>query len=206
MNNKRSSAMTSITRYDGQKSFLLTDQKKAILGTHHPWRRFFARTVDTCTCGLISFMIVTSVYKSQGHRAHSDIELAMTNPIIAGIMLYIAWAICEAIILSLSGTTPAKWLFGIKVLRSDGGYLSLSESLERSLGVATKGMGLGIPFLTLATQLYCYFKLTKTGSTSWDSAAKSEVIHAKWSGFRATICVIFTIFSLFVVAIITNGN
>lgn len=98
------------------------DQSKTFLGGEHPpWRRFFARTVDICTAGLVLFLLL------------------------------------------LFGTTPAKWLFGISVEHPGGNLLSFSEVLNRSFLVFVQGVGFGIPFVALFTQLFAYRRFTKTG-------------------------------------------
>jgi hypothetical protein len=88
----------------------------------------------------------------------------------------------------LFGTTPAKWLFGIRVAHADGNVLSFSESLNRSFLVFVQGVGLGIPFVALFTQLFAYRRLTKTGTTLWDTSSSAVVLHKKWGVFRALAC------------------
>jgi hypothetical protein len=50
--------------------------------------------------------------------------------------------------------------------------LSFSEALNRSFLVFVQGVGLGIPFVALFTQLFAYRRLTKTGTTLWDTSTK----------------------------------
>lgn len=90
---------------------------------------------------------------------------AIENPIIAGIVLYLIWVPAEAVLISLFGTTPAKWLFGIRVAHPSGDLLPFSEALNRSFLVFVQGVGFGIPLVALFTQLFAYRRLTKTGTT-----------------------------------------
>jgi len=46
----------------------------------------------------------------------------------------------------------------------------------------------GIPFVALFTQLFAYRRLTKTGTTLWDTSTSAEVLHRKWGVFRALMC------------------
>ncbi len=92
------------------------DQSKAFLGgQHHPWRRMFARTVDICTAGLMLFILLIFAFSAAMPEQAAGFAKVVENPIVAGIVLYLIWLPAEAVLLSLFGTTPAKWLFGIKV-------------------------------------------------------------------------------------------
>ena len=165
------------------------DQSRTFLGgQHHPWRRLFARTVDICTAGLALFMILIFAFSATMPEQAAGFIKAIENPIIASVVLYLIWLPAEALLLSLFGTTPAKWLFGIRVAHADGNVLSFSESLNRSFLVFVQGVGLGIPFVALFTQLFAYRRLTKTGTTLWDTSSSAVVLHKKWGVFRALAC------------------
>ena len=86
------------------------------------------------------------------------------------------------------GTTPAKWLFGIRVAQPSGNLLSFPDALNRSFLVFVQGVGLGIPLVALFTQLFAYRRLTTTGTTLWDTSANAVVLHKKWGVFRALLC------------------
>ena len=173
------------------------DQSKKFLGgQHHPWRRLFARTVDICTAGLVLFMLLIFAFSATMPEQAAGFAKAIENPIIASVVLYLIWLPVEALLLSLFGTTPAKWLFGIRVAHADGNVLSFSESLNRSFLVFVQGVGLGIPFVALFTQLFAYRRLTKTGTTLWDTSTTAVVIHKKWGMFRALACTAAVFFVL----------
>ena len=165
------------------------DQSNSFLGgQHHPWRRLFARTVDICTAGFLLFLLLAFAIGAMMPAQAAGLAKAIENPIIAGVVLYLVWLPAEAVLLSLFGTTPAKWLFGIKVAHPGGGLLSFSESLNRSFLVFVQGVGFGIPFVALFTQLFAYRRLTKTGTTLWDTSTSAVVLHKKWGVFRALVC------------------
>ena len=113
---------------------------------------------------------------------------AIENPIIASVVLYLIWLPAEALLLSLFGTTPAKWLFGIQVAHPGGNLLSFAAALNRSFLVFVQGVGFGIPFVALFTQLFAYRRLTKTSTTLWDTSTTAVVLHKKWGVFRALAC------------------
>lgn len=165
------------------------DQSKTFHGgQHHPWRRFFARTVDICTSGLVLFVLMIFSLSATMPEQAAGFGRAIENPIIAGIVLYLIWVPAEAVLLSLFGTTPAKWLFGIRVVHPNGDLLSLSAALNRSFLVFVQGVGFGIPFVALFTQLFAYRRLTKAGTTLWDASTSAVVLHMKWGIFRGFAC------------------
>jgi uncharacterized RDD family membrane protein YckC len=165
------------------------DQSKSFLGgQHHPWRRLFARTVDICTAGFLLFLLLIFALSATMPEQAAAFAKAIENPIIAGVVLYLVWVPAESLFLALFGTTPAKWLFGIRVAHPGGDLLSFSEALNRSFLVFLQGVGLGIPFVALFTQLFAYRRLTRTGTTLWDTAANTVVLHKKWGVLRALVC------------------
>lgn len=167
------------------------DQSKRFFGgQHHPWRRFFARAVDIWTGGILLFLLLTF---SVGYAAPSSavgFAKAMETPLVAALLLYLLWIPAEAIFLSFFGATPAKWLFGIRVAHPDGDLLSFSEALKRSVLVWVNGLGIGIPLVALFTQLFAYRRLTRTGTTLWDTSAGAVVTHQRWMAFRALACTV----------------
>jgi uncharacterized RDD family membrane protein YckC len=182
-------APSPASRDYAQESNSSVDQSKSFLGgQHHPWRRLFARTVDTCTVGFLLFFLLVFAIGATMPTQAAGFAKAIENPIIAGVVLYLIWLPAETVFLSLFGTTPAKWLFGIRVAHPGGDLLSFSEALNRSFLVFVQGVGLGIPFVALFTQLFAYRRLAKTGTTLWDTSASAVVLHKKWGVFRAIVC------------------
>jgi len=176
------------------------DQSKKFLGgDYHPWRRFFARTLDILTLGLLLFFIFVILIATLFPNNFTVYQNLLENEIFAGVFIYILWLPVEAAFLSASGTTPSKWLFGISVLDANGEKLSYSDALKRTAHVWFAGEGLGIPLITLFTRIFAYRRLTKTGTTSWDESVNSVVHHKEWGFFRAASCVIvtFIVFAIF---------
>ena len=172
-----------------QKATSPIDQSKTFLGgQQYPWRRLFARTIDICTAGFVLFLLLIFAISAAMPEQAEGFAKAIENPIIAGVVLYLVWLPVESLFLSLFGTTPAKWLFGIRVAHPGGDLLSYSDALNRSFLVFVQGVGFGIPIVALFTQLFAYRRLTKTGTTLWDTSANAVVLHKKWGVFRALVC------------------
>ena len=160
---------------DGKVSLNNEKTKLYLDGSYHPWRRFFARTIDLFTLGLLIFLIVAFLIGYLFPSLSNDVSKLLSNEIIAGLVLYLLWLPAEAAFISLAGTTPGKWLFGIRVFKVNGALLSYSDALERSALVWFKGDGLGIPIVAMFARAIAYDKLKKTGTTSWDKTVGSVV-------------------------------
>ena len=187
------------------------DQSKTFLGGHtHPWRRFFARFVDISLLAVLLFFVVFYVAmpeqaagfgKAVENTDVADVSLRLVkflklladnniHPIFATVfILYLVWLPAEALFLSKIGTTPAKWLFGIRVAHPDGTLLSFSEALERSCLIFFWGVGFCIPVIGWITQFFACRRLTKTNTTRWDTATSAVVFHKKWGVFRTLVCI-----------------
>lgn len=184
------------------------DQSKTFLGGDtHPWRRYFARFVDTL---IILVLFVALVFgAAKGMPEHSvGVLVAIANlPEIAiGIGLLLLWVPIEAVFLATFGATPAKALFGIKVVHADGSLLTFAQALERSFRVFVQGNGLGFPLFTLFTNLFAYQRLTKTGTTLWDTATDAEVRHAEWGAVRMLACIAAVVVSIAAFRILSSDS
>lgn len=182
------------------------ESKKFLGGIHHPWRRLFAKTVDISTIGLLTVLVVAFGVGILFPSMAVAFVKALENQIIAGFIVLALWIPLEAVLLSSVGTTPAKWLFGISVKTTNGDKLSFQQALHRSFLVALQGMALGIPFVAFFTQIFAYRRLTKTGTTLWDTATNSVVNHTTWGAGRAIVCVVSVFFVLVLISVLNAGR
>ena len=151
---------------------LLADDSKAF----HPWRRFFARTVDL-VCLALPIYVVFYLALS---KMFPDVASILLNPLVAAVLSYWLWVPVEAWFLATFGATPAKGLFGISVRATDSQKLAYADALRRTASVCIFGDAFGIPLLSLLTRGVAYKKLRDTGSTTWDVSAGSAVQHQPW--------------------------
>lgn len=172
--------------------------------TQHPWRRFFARTVDLFTGGILVFFLFSIAIGYFFPRKVDDFIELVDNPIIAAFVLYLLWIPFEALLISATSTTFAKWIFGIHVRSKTGDNLSYIDALKRVFLVFIQGEGLGIPLITLFTRISAYKRLTKTGTTLWDISVDSVVTYKKWSIVRKISSVFVTIVVLVIICILNS--
>ncbi len=155
-----------------------------------PWVRYLARMVDiwlfSVLVGLTAGIFAPSI-------------LNVPN-IVLTIEILFAWVFQESILLANCGTTPGKWLFKINVRDSRGRKLSFSDALNRSFSVLFKGMGAGIPVISLISLLSSKSKLKKDGITTWDEDGGYVVTHEKIGVGRSIVIAISIVVFLSLIA------
>lgn len=162
----------------------------------HPWRRFFARNLDVYVFS-IPFLIVVglvfpSLFVSQNGADTQGTDYLMT------ILALAAYAVFESFCLWAFGGSFGKLVYGITLAPETGGQFTIGVAIKRSLAVWVRGMGIGIPIVTLFTLITAYNTLKKEGRASWDrdfnclvrhkdlSVARWLVIGLVWTALAAT--------------------
>ncbi len=173
-------------------------------GNKYAWALFFARYTDRQFFRFILAFLINLFTHSKIH---------FLNPIDFVITLFI-WLFVEAALLASWGTTPGKWLFGIKVRDQKGNLLLFNKALQRSFLVWLKGMALGLPIIKLITNVIAYGKLMKLGKTTWDESCQTNILHQKLGLLRITLIgflvliflLILVIGVIALISIITNPS
>jgi uncharacterized RDD family membrane protein YckC len=145
----------------------------------NPWARFLARMTD--------YAVFSLLFSLLGYVFSPAFIIKSYNFFIP--ILFFLWIPIEALFISFTGTTPGKLLLGIKVLKQPKGKLDYKMALKRSFLVWLKGMGLGIPVVSIVTMLVAFFRLKSHGITSWDFQEKTKVLHAHIHIVRLLIAV-----------------
>lgn len=128
-----------------------------------PWRRFFARGIDFSILNLITDCFLAMVL-------HINIGSFSAGILIcdwaAQILLLL---FLEPILLSLTGTTPGKLLFGLRVTAPDGSRLSWHDAKSRTWTVLRCGYGFSFPIYHLV-RLYRSYQSCKNEETlEWEN-------------------------------------
>jgi len=153
-------------------------------GIHRPWRRCLARFVDLNLFGNIVLLCLLLSLNVATPAIGSAINGYLLNPITSGAILLLAWLPFECVIVSLTGSTPGKWLFGIGIRSSTGSKLPFGDSLKRYISMMIQGAGLCIPIVAFFTAIYSYGQLTSKGTTAWDKASNAVVSHTEPLSWR----------------------
>ncbi len=131
-----------------------------------PFRRYLARQLDMLLAALVFLQI-------SGPPTGDD-WFSLASPLLLTIP---PWAVLEALCLHFWGFTPGKWIMRIEVTDEWGQRMSLQQSLKRSTDVAIRGMGLGIPYIHIFTQIHSLLRLSSHGITAWDEHKRVVVRH-----------------------------
>lgn len=153
-----------------------------------PVVRFWARYFDVLIFALC-FGFIAGIF---------GFELDIPD-ILLGMMLIFIWIFVESALLYKWGTTPGKWLLKTTITDFEGKKPTYSRALKRSFTVWWRGLGLGIPIVTLITQVDSYNKLKKETQTPWDRDGKFVVSHKK-IGARRIIVIILCFIGIFFIA------
>lgn len=152
-----------------------------------PWKRFFARGFDWFLCYTV-FTIVTLLFLrrpfagnllaatllyARSYGGHLGLVVPWFDCVGNWLWPFAILALAEPLLLSVSGTTPGKWLFGLRVTAPDGKKLTYWQGLRRIWGVFLRGYGCGIP-------LYCLWRLWR----SYRTCAADDTL--PWE--RASVC------------------
>jgi uncharacterized RDD family membrane protein YckC len=162
------------------------------------WARWLARSADALMLTPFVFIAfaVLGVLIEIG-RAPAVILSWFENPLLAGVLelgvMFLLFALWEPLFLSNTGTTPGKWIMGMRVRRNGGERLSFARALNRFVRVWFIGMGAGVPLLTLITMLIARAKLAADGVTGWDERLDSVVHHRKRHPLVWTLVIVLVV-------------
>ena len=151
-----------------------------------PSQRMLARLVDMA---LYLALVYGVIYIRQ---IPFDAALLPSNPIV-----WIAFVVLEAGLLSYLGTTPGKALMGIHVRNVGEGSFTLGRSLARACLVFIGGMGMMVSILPLFMMGYSWWTLRSRGLTMWDARCRTLVLQFRRVGVVRQFVAVVLIFACF---------
>ena len=146
-----------------------------------PWRRYGARIIDLLSNGLIGGILLGAIFYALA-PASAERFYANLNPALDMIITAFTGCLITGCIIGFSGLSVGKWIFGIKVTKTNGKPIGVVNGIKRDLGVYVKGLALGIPLFSLITMIIAYTNLNKEGTTSWDKNGGYVVSHRPNNG------------------------
>lgn len=143
-----------------------------------PLRRFGARMTDFLVYGMLfgsGLIAAAPEFFARVQAAPMARDYSANLVFILG--LGITTVVVESLLLHLAGTTPGKALFGVRVVKPDGTWLSLGQAFSRTLRVWVLGMGAGFMLFTIIAGIAGHIRLTGRGITAWDEQLGLRVEH-----------------------------
>jgi hypothetical protein len=132
-----------------------------------PWIRCWARTLDIVIGGFV-LGVILGLFVPEA--------LDMSN-VLLGFLIVFVWIFIETVLLMSWGTTPGKWMLSTTLRTARGAKLDGWAALSRSFDVWLRGLGVGIPLISLFTRLKAYNRLKAAGETLWDANGGFVVSH-----------------------------
>jgi uncharacterized RDD family membrane protein YckC len=134
--------------------------------------------LDTSLNGsLLAFLLGIIFYTVDAADADPFITALGHNRAVDAIFTCLMAIPGNAVAIGLSGGSVGKWFFGIRVLDAAGQTIGIGRALRRESSVWVRGLGFGIPIITLITLIVAFKHLTKSGTTSWDQETGMVIVH-----------------------------
>lgn len=128
----------------------------------HPWQRYFARMLDMNLYGAIFTVLWLVLLRNQTVLKGGILGWFLS------LLLLVFTLLVEPVWLHYWGWTPGKWVFGLKLRDAHGQKLTLSQGVQRGIGVLGEGYGLNVPFLNLWRFWKCRALGLEGRDCSWD--------------------------------------
>lgn len=175
-------------------------QSDCIQPVRCPWRRYFARMLDVTFGTLILWIILSLIFR---------VNVGNIGTFGNWLLTFVEWGIwlpIEALLLSRWGTTPGKWIMGIRVEHEDGRKLFFVEAIDRTWLVFIKGMGANIPIYSIY-RLWKSYKAARDGNDDdleweWNTNSVQVVKERECSGWRPAVLVAAYAAVIFVASVI----
>jgi uncharacterized RDD family membrane protein YckC len=173
------------------------------------WARWLARSFDSLWVLGLTYLLWLVLGGYGGlligmGRLPVDAFAWSENPWLAGaadvVTFVVIFVLIEPMLLAAWGTTPGKWVMGIRILREDGRPPGYFHALWRTIRVVALGCGLFIPILSVITMIASATVVNDKGRAPWDETVNS-VRHAP----RAILVWVFAIVAVFSVRLSLIG-
>ena len=140
---------------------------------HAPVRRYIARSFDFLLCSLPWYLVL------QAAGADTRGRLASIWMSVLGMATML---VLEPLLLHLFGTTPGKWLMGLRVTDENGNRLTLAAAWRRTWRVLWYGYGACIPIYSII-RTYSRWKAEQDERLlEWEDG--NELRAAPWKAWR----------------------
>ncbi len=183
---------------DAAEGCLDESDTKVVLTPAGPWRRYFARLFDLFLFGLLSGLIFGYVTAVWFPDVYNLLFVEIENKILANIIYLPMALIVEALVYSVFGSTPGKYLLGIKVVDMLSNKLMGMDYFYRNMSVWCYGLGFGLPLISLITMAKQHGNLKNKGSTGYDLDVKHRVLVIDTSYLRTVLFIVGIIVLFFV--------
>lgn len=152
-----------------------------------PWARFLARIFDYS----LFFLALLGLR----HFFDLPISKGIFNSFVPFELVF--WIPIETLLLLSWGKTFGKWFLNIDLRLTHARRFTWRAALRRSLSVWFRGLGMGIPVISILCLLVAYQRLKMVQTTSWDKEDHIQVIQHPLPKWRLIAAGLFSIIAFF---------
>lgn len=148
---------------EGDDSPAMPPPADCLNAVRSPWRRFFARWLDSLFAGTLFWCLIILIFRLNVQRMSGvwwDVAFWVTS---VGLT-----AALEPLWLHFVGATPGKALLGLRVEGIEGGRLSLETARGRTWSVLWHGEGLSLPVYSLVRRWRSYRACEEGEALPWE--------------------------------------
>lgn len=156
-----------------------------------PWPRLWARLFDTWLFALLLGGAIGIVW---GDVFTLPLLAGPGGKQIFGLLLLPFVLLTDAAVVALCGSTPGKWLAGLRIERDQGGSIGRG-AFRRNADLYVTGFFLGLPILNLFGFAHARIAVVDDDCTGWDERTDSWVIDRGSATWR-TVLVAFLALAL----------
>ncbi len=153
---------------DASPSVPATD---AIREQRAPWRRYWARSFDMTLYGSLIFAVAALAF----HLFTPVGGVTFAHRILLWALVIAALLLLEPLFLSFLGTTPGKWILGLRVTDPDGRRLTREDAFVRTADVLLFGLGFNVPLVNLYCPIRCLVKCEGSEPLPWEKDSSISV-------------------------------
>mgnify|MGYP000554895363 CR=1 FL=1 len=135
---------------------------------HFPWQRFFARLLDAQIYRSLWVLILPAL-------GFNMLKSSRGGVLFLELLTLGTMFLLEPLLLSRFGTTPGKWLFGLRVTSPDGRRLTYAEGRERTAYLFWYGIRLDLPVLRLVRLYKCAEDEQAGKALPWEADSEQTV-------------------------------
>lgn len=146
----------------GQEGWPVVPEQDALPEAHTPWRRYFARSMD-----LLLYSVIWDVFLALVIGLNISMRSG-SGKILDNIVALLMMLLAEPVLLTLFGTTPGKWILGLRVTDNAGERLTFEEARVRTWKVCLHGMGFGIPIWNIVRMWKSYKVCVEEETQEWE--------------------------------------
>lgn len=154
----------------------------------NPWRRYFARTIDIQIYSIFIRIIFYFAFEI-------NLKVVGISVWAVTILSCVLMLLIEPLLLRYLGTTPGKFILGLRLRNKKGKKLSYFDGFIRTWMILKMGYGFSIPFYNLY-RLYVSHKACSNNEVmDWDQDVSYELIDKKiirGIGYVLCLSIVFT--------------